>query len=299
MKRKSGFVFGNEPRDVINNYEVNYVLNDLVLEFPKYKTYILSNIRRYIIKNMPCQIVEEKEAHDIYVDFYFSNYRVKQVKNPEAEKVKQKDGQFHRLLMSVALLSKIRMMLNYLIVNEITTKPSYDVHNLMIKSDRWLKRADYIKDIKEGETKFILESSDFKWVQLLDERAFIRESILMHNCVKKYYDQHLKGISQIYSLRDKTNRPIVTLEIRNGYFMQSKTVGNNSHKEYKDNVFELIDFLSIQNRIPKDEEFAVHESYAITHNNFCFNLESDQDTDIEEKESLLQKVKNSLNKLFK
>lgn len=77
-----------------------------------------------------------------------------------------------------------------------------------VQSNLW----DYIKD----KPPVVMEMADgYRWIQMKTPLHFERESRLMNHCVGNghYYNQYKRGSSAYFSLRDRQNRPHVTMEV--------------------------------------------------------------------------------------
>jgi len=61
-----------------------------------------------------------------------------------------------------------------------------------------------------------------KWVRVFSKQACEREGKVMDHCVGGYYKDVRDGLTSIYSLRDNTNKPHCTIEVRDGGVEQIK-----------------------------------------------------------------------------
>ncbi|OQB05611.1 MAG: hypothetical protein BWY19_00946 [bacterium ADurb.Bin212] len=111
------------------------------------------------------------------------------------------------------------------------------------KTDLWVKelnkQAEKIVE-SDNDTEIVLDFKDgFKFVKLVGKNAFDREGLLMSSCVASYYGRD----TNIYSLRDKENKPHCTIEEN----QQIKGKGNSSiHPKYIKYVVEFLEFLGME-----------------------------------------------------
>ena len=111
------------------------------------------------------------------------------------------------------------------------------------KTDLWVKelnkQAEKIIE-SDQDTEVTLDFKDgFKFVKLVGKNAFDREGLLMSSCVASYYGRD----TNIYSLRDKENKPHCTIEEN----QQIKGKGNSSiHPKYIKYVVEFLEFLGME-----------------------------------------------------
>jgi len=85
------------------------------------------------------------------------------------------------------------------------------------------------------------------WVKLADPEALTAEGKVQGHCVGAYCEDVEKGLSEIYSLRNKENRPVLTLEWdpKNKRVVQTKGKFNaKPTKEQKEYLPSIIDYLS-------------------------------------------------------
>jgi ankyrin repeat protein len=66
----------------------------------------------------------------------------------------------------------------------------------------------------------------WRWVEVLSKDSLDREGALMRHCVGSYSEEVAAGGRQIYSLRDGSNTPKLTLEARKGELSQLKAFAN-------------------------------------------------------------------------
>lgn len=228
----SGFVISGK-KNIINNYEINSVVQELINKYPEYEIFIRSNIRNYFMKRMPCMVVNELMGHANYKAFTLRNEL-----NPEIEVSKLKGNfEFHQIAISQSILNQIRNSLEFMKFSRISPKASFNVDNLCRRADAWTKRMNALKETVEGKIEVIL-TIDLKhqWVLLKDHQAFRRESAMMMNCVKTLYTDSKLGNVKIYSLRDMNNKPLVTMEVRKSLITQIKSAANKEPKKFEKQI---------------------------------------------------------------
>lgn len=107
-----------------------------------------------------------------------------------------------------------------------------------VQSNLW----DYVKDCPPVAREM---PDHYRWVKLHTPLHFERESRLMNHCVGNghYYNCYQRGQAAYYSLRDRFNKPHVTLEVAqpSGQVVQCK--GRNNQKpvaEYQRHIWPFI-----------------------------------------------------------
>src|SRR5574343_641728 len=123
-------------------------------------------------------------------------------------------------------------------------------------SKKWveaLKKQGKNIEETEDDTSLILDFNDgFKVVQLVGERAYKREGLLMSHCVASYAAKDVK----IYSLRDAKNNPHATIEWGN----QIKGKGNGSvNPKYIDYIVKFMKFMQMPMRASEMEQIGYVE----------------------------------------
>ena len=144
-------------------------------------------------------------------------------------------------------LSNVEHIIDYLCSDKAPKRLDRATYkDMLMKAEKWsisLQKngKDYIETKKDIET--VLDFKDgFKIVKLLSKRAFNREGKLMRHCVESYFSSN----DEIYSLRDKTNKPHATMSKNSE---QIKGKGNGSiNPKYVKYVVEFLEFLNINVR---------------------------------------------------
>lgn len=108
---------------------------------------------------------------------------------------------------------------------------------------RWIERmaqAALKKDLEAADaagTRLFVELGEsvegpgWRWVEVFSKEALEREGALMRHCVGSYAEEVEAGSKTIHSLRDAENRPLLTLESREGELAQLKAFANQACPE--------------------------------------------------------------------
>jgi hypothetical protein len=143
---------------------------------------------------------------------------------------------------------EIEHIIDYLAQSTIKQMDRVTYEQAKNKSELWVKKlqseAEKIKETKD-DVEVIHDFKDgFKIVKLVGRNAYLREGKLMRNCVASYYGKDI----EIYSLRDKFNKPHCTMEKD----QQIKGKGNGDiHPKY---VKYIIKFLELSGMTVGDDE---------------------------------------------
>jgi hypothetical protein len=106
------------------------------------------------------------------------------------------------------------------------TRMSYP--QFLSKLQKWEKSFSKKID-KSGEIKVIHQYTDgFKLVQILDKDGLRYEGSNMNHCVGDYWKDVKQGTTAIYSIRDKENKPHVTIELDLAYKSIEQIQGKNN-----------------------------------------------------------------------
>jgi hypothetical protein len=110
---------------------------------------------------------------------------------------------------------------------------------------KWLNRGES-KDWEEGEEEVMKTSDGFKIVKVISQAALNREGKEMQHCVGSYADLVRNKRVTIYSLRDRSNNPHVTIEVdREDTVKQIKGKQNDAPIEkYHNAVIEFLNWLN-------------------------------------------------------
>lgn len=72
-----------------------------------------------------------------------------------------------------------------------------------------------------------LSGESLRWVEVFSKDSLNREGSLMRHCVGSYANDVSSGRKTIYSLRDEKNKPLLTIEAREGAIVQIKAFANS------------------------------------------------------------------------
>lgn len=240
----------NPIRNVINNFEIQIEVEKLSIKYPQFKSYIKSNVRNWLIKNLPCLTITESKAHLIYQNYFKTNNL-----NPEVVKsIENGYKNFHQLLISLITFKKVEDSLNYAIEEKIELKSSVCFSRFVINVNKELEKRAFNYEIREGRVEEFLRLGKNKvWVELIDKQSFVREGFLMKNCLKdNYHEIKIKKNSKIYSLR-VNGSPKIDLEVSNGIVVQIKAVANTSHFKWIKEVKNFIEFVNFPVSIDSEQ----------------------------------------------
>lgn len=125
-----------------------------------------------------------------------------------------KINQFHNFMNS---LDHIRDYLNSEDIKQIfPIMHKISFNDMMIRSQKWLNKISKVK-IKEmpGDCEIVFKEDNYDIVQLLTTNALDRESSYLSHCIGRgSYDHCLEdNSSKLYSIRNKKNEPIATIEV--------------------------------------------------------------------------------------
>lgn len=209
-------------RNIINVEKLDQMLEDFWRRYgeeknphiplEKLQAFIFGNIRNYGLR-------KAKVHNDLFFRFRHKSFE-------EREIASKSSGPFH-LIDLQDFFFRVQSVLDfvcysgYATVKHLTT---LDFEVAEKKHERWLKTIRRKEKAIEGkvETVFTFPSGDFV-VQLLDKTAYEREGFLLNHCVGSYYGT---SKSTIYSLRNVHNKPLATLEVREGVIHQVRMYSN-------------------------------------------------------------------------
>ena len=133
------------------------------------------------------------------------------------------------------LVNKVTHIIDYLIwyLNEnpgkaLTNVTWTHVKNGIKKWEESFKKEESNKPLL-GEKLFIKTVNGYSWIELTDKESLDNEGSRMGHCVGDYCDRVTAGDTKIYSLRDSSNRPRVTVEYKpiGDRIIQVKAKGND------------------------------------------------------------------------
>jgi hypothetical protein len=115
---------------------------------------------------------------------------------------------------------------------------NYNFKTALIEANEYFDSL-FVKTSKSLENKnVVLDCGNYKWVQLVTYNDCIEEGKAMQNCIGSHHASNIsEGKTVAFSLRDKYNKPHLTLEAK--LDKEKKEIGN---------VFE---FKGVSNKVPK------------------------------------------------
>jgi hypothetical protein len=113
----------------------------------------------------------------------------------------------------------------------------------------WLNNRDMRGDVAAGEKEIVKLSGGYRAVQLTSAAALDLEGKSMQHCVGSYAHELTQG-TEIYSLRDSSNNPHVTFEIKDKGVKQIKGKQNQPPVErYRKPCIEFLNYMIEENLI--------------------------------------------------
>lgn len=118
------------------------------------------------------------------------------------------------------LLAALRLLIPVATRREIDRFDPAALLNRALCERQWIGRSAP-SPAPEGRLRETLRLEDGRrWVELLDERALAREGALMRHCAGLCEPERASGESRLFSLRDESGRPRLTVEIHQGRLRQ-------------------------------------------------------------------------------
>lgn len=115
------------------------------------------------------------------------------------------------------------------------------------KMELWHHKLNRAKEQNIGKTEIILSFDDgYYWAELQDDISKLYESEKMNNCVSTFNnDDH------ICSLRDKNNKPHISVYFKNGIAQEIRGIGNGTvPPKFLDKVIYLLNYVHAE--LPKN-----------------------------------------------
>ena len=195
----------------------------------KVKKYIKSNIRRYLINDFTSPYVN----------------KIKKVPSNSPQWLKDslaKGEEVYHVKLTSQDINKIGHWIDYLNTLDNNRDLSrISIPQLIQHVKEWDESFKKIKLNEEDGVEEVHSYSDgFKWIKVFGKNSLNREGKLMNHCAGSYYDVVSKGNTKIYSLRDKSNRPHVTVEVTSNKIEQIKGKNNEPALKY---IKYIVDFL--------------------------------------------------------
>ena len=248
--------------NVINADTIDTYLTDIVARAPaKTQTWFLTRAKKYLINS------EEDNA------------RVTQFSSPAEPWMKQRHEEgvaLYRFNPTGNLSNKLNHVADWLnaINNIVTGEATADQQTTLIAkktlkglgnmsitqaismSDVWTAKlakdttTDDISTTEEAKEglEFVVSVGDYAWYKLTTSLCLSREGNRMGHCVGRggYASDVQQGATQLYSLRDKNNRPRATVEVRHDELNQIKGKGNKPPvSKYIQPTLDMLNYLKL------------------------------------------------------
>lgn len=231
-------------RNVVNQEAINNFIDMLIrekdlqeAEAPIIK-FLKSNLRNFLINNQPAQELTPEAAKEEFAPKETPEWVNKAIERGDKLYAVELSSTFER-----AMLETIDYMVNHPEDNFYKMA----IPDLVKKSMDWHEDLQKEKDeeLAEGKTEIALDFKDgFTVKSLLNEKALKREGNLMGHCVggENYCRMVRHNAGKIYSLRDASNQPHATMEVKDKEVKQLRGKGNKPIVEKY--IGYVVDFLS-------------------------------------------------------
>ena len=204
-------------RNIINQEAIDDALNTLInnaelKNFPSVEDYVKRNIRNHIYRKAPAQSVWA--------------FQYKKDVTPLQKKIQEKGGPFHSITLEASFLQEISHVIDFLRAHPSLVKESLDYESAIAQSKTWTKKLQK-QEIRDGEVIEVLKEYEdgLTMVKLVNEASFVLEGQRMRHCVGSYAG---RSSTRVYSLRDKENKPIITLSEKDNIIDQYVMVANSA-----------------------------------------------------------------------
>jgi ankyrin repeat protein len=222
-------------RNIVNVQEVDRYIDEFVrgTDKPEIKRWFKTRLRKFILNDF-------EGTYEVSADHAYDNYGdepwvVDLVKSGETEfeiidfdndeALDLNDDLGHVLDYFTYVLDHPREVPREFRINDITRISVSDAIEKSLDWTEWLVRQGAGTGSKDDSTEVLSLSGGYKWVQLSSQAALDYEGSEMGHCVGSYGDKVSANQCRIFSLRDQSNKPHVTVEVTNGgevYQVQGK-----------------------------------------------------------------------------
>ena len=220
-------------RNIYNQKEIENFLNLIIdnknISEPSIENWIKHNVRNYIIKQRPIQLIES-------LNEVMENWAIEGVKNKTLSKV----------ILDNEFKDEILHVIDYLRIEyENKDLTRLTVPEAIKQSIEWVKNQKKVEDDMSGRVKFMNCENGYSIVEITSKQALEYEGYQMNHCVGYYYVKPmLQKLNRVFSLRDENNIPHVTIL----YDVNSETIkeikGNSNNKVKPEYQKELIKFFN-------------------------------------------------------
>lgn len=260
MENNAFLNLGNFTRNIVNIQQIIEGLQELATtkrldNYPNITKWLDNNVKNYLLQKG--QINEVANISDL--DPSIQNFiHTKNIKGP-----------YHCVYMDSKVIDTISHCVDYLRSSFPATKDLSRISypQAQTNAHKWLENK--LKKLTgEEDAEFVIpiisvthNGENYQWVNLRSHKALQREAKMMNNCIESYWEENYQTpevnyATPYYSLRDKSNKSIITLEA-----WSEIHVNNLSISEIKEKNNE---FLSHTNRpfvSALFEHFAPKENY--------------------------------------
>lgn len=125
------------------------------------------------------------------------------------------------------------------------------------KADKWFQMRDRAIEAstkRDPSGQVIIEKTERgnTWLKLTKQEQLLFEGANLKHCIAGYWARVEVGFSEIYSLRDAENKPVLTVEIRHGRLEQEKGMQNRAPtSDEREEVNALLSSIGAR-RLPND-----------------------------------------------
>lgn len=225
-------------RNIVNSQQIdndldNFIGNKNLANYPNIKKWIKTVVRNYIYQKLDTVIINDKELLP--------------VESLELVNSKKILPPYDLIELSATFFDSISHTIDYLKSSFDNTKDLSRISweqsqiNAQVWLEERLRKLSTEEDVDNVITMKEIEKDGqyYRWVNIRSHKGLQRESKLMSHCIETYWDidyPETKVIAQespYYSLRDKNNKPIVTLfRETDSKMVKSFTESNPTPKEY-------------------------------------------------------------------
>jgi hypothetical protein len=215
-------------RNIINTDQVDAWVDDYVKDTnkPEIKKWLQTRLRKYIINDMPGEHPLTKADWEENPDMFDEPWMVQALDRGETLYYINLDGQedfFNGTLPHI--LDYFEYILSHNDVPwdlQIRDLTSISVEDAIEKSQEWTKWLNKTSGQTEGTegVREVLRVDGYRWVELTTQAALDYEGNGMGHCVRSYGGRVERGECRIFSLRDSSNEPHVTIEISDNEMKQ-------------------------------------------------------------------------------
>ena len=209
-------------RNVLNLVQINEFIEARAQKYPEYSGYIKTVVKNYLVRSAPA------------TRNYF--FRFKRKKTDIEKKIVKNGGPFLVVQLGEEVDSQIAHIVDYFKGNKISPLNTIAFDEALKNHASWIstmikRQTTSSKDTVEDRVHDF--QNGFFIVRLVSESSYKIEGKKMNHCVGSYAERQE---SEIYSLRDANNEPLVTFEVRDQKVVQVAEKNNamisEMHKVY-------------------------------------------------------------------